>query len=174
MDTQGPNPKLIDALNQASSLELFQLSTIIERMLADPRRIIAVRANMHLGQTVRFLDWHDGRMRSGKVVAMRDHQVTLHETDARREWKLPYAAIEPPPAGAQPTASTAAPPTPAAPSQPGREDFRCGEKVSFEDRYMQTQIGTIVRINQRTATVETPDGPGWRVPFRLLRHVVDI
>jgi hypothetical protein len=39
---------------------------------------------------------------------------------------------------------------------------------------MQTQIGTIVRINQRTATVETPDGPGWRVPFRLLRHVVDI
>ncbi len=99
MDTQGPNPKLIDALSQASSLELFQLSTIIDRMLADPRRIIAVRANMHLGQTVRFLDWHDGCMRSGKVVAMRDHQVTLHETDARREWKLPYAAIEPPPAG---------------------------------------------------------------------------
>ncbi|WP_157271398.1 hypothetical protein [Azohydromonas aeria] len=174
MDTQGPNPKLIDALSQASSLELFQLSTIIDRMLADPRRIIAVRAHMHLGQTVRFLDWHDGRMRSGKVVAMRDHQVTLHETDARREWKLPYAAIEPPPAGAQPTASTAAPPTPAALSQPGRDDFRCGEKVSFEDRYMQTQIGTIVRINQRSATVETADGPGWRVPFRLLRHVVDI
>lgn len=174
MDTQGPNPKLIDALSQASSLELFQLGTIIERMLADPRRIIAVRSRMHLGQTVRFLDWHDGRMRSGKVVAMRDHQVTLHETDARREWKLPYAAVEPPPGGGQPTTTTTTPPTAAALSQPGREDFRCGEKVSFEDRYMQTQIGTIVRINQRTATVETADGPGWRVPFRLLRHVVDI
>ena len=41
-------------------------------MLADPRRIIAVRANMHLGQTVRFLDYRDGQMRSGKVVALSD------------------------------------------------------------------------------------------------------
>jgi hypothetical protein len=54
---QEADPKLVDALSRASSLELFQLSTIIERMLADPRRIIAVRANMHLGQTVRFLDY---------------------------------------------------------------------------------------------------------------------
>ena len=41
----------------------------IERLLADPRRIIAVRTNMNLGQTVRFLDWRDGQMRNGKVVA---------------------------------------------------------------------------------------------------------
>lgn len=54
--TQGADPKLLDALGRASSLELFQLQTIIERMLADPRRIIAVRTHMHLGQTVRFLD----------------------------------------------------------------------------------------------------------------------
>ena len=37
--------------------------------MADPRRIIAVRTNMNLGQTVRFLDWRDGQMRNGKVVA---------------------------------------------------------------------------------------------------------
>ncbi len=39
---------------------------------------------------------------------------------------------------------------------------------------MQIQIDTIVRVNQHTAMMETADGPGWRVPFRLLRHVVDI
>ena len=60
LSMQGADPKLVDALSRASSLELFQLSTIIERMLADPRRIIAVRVNMHLGQTVRFLDYRDG------------------------------------------------------------------------------------------------------------------
>jgi hypothetical protein len=67
---------------------------------ADPKRIIAVRVNMHLGQTVRFLDWRDGQMRSGKVVDLRDTQVVLHELATRREWKLPYTAIEPPVAGA--------------------------------------------------------------------------
>ena len=170
MIPDGVDPKLIDALNRASSLELFQLSAIIERLLADPRRILQVRVNMHMGQTVRFLDWRYGQMRSGKVVAIKDTQVTLHEDGTRREWKLPYAAIEPPPASAS---KPAEPPTPQ-PPRASRNDFRCGEKVAFEDRYPQTQIGTIVRINQRTATIDTGDGTSWRVGFALLRHVVDV
>ena len=35
------DPKLIEALSNASSLELFELSNIIDRLLADPRRIVA-------------------------------------------------------------------------------------------------------------------------------------
>ncbi|AGU47382.1 hypothetical protein VAPA_1c02520 [Variovorax paradoxus B4] len=172
MNPQGTDPKLIDALNRASSLELFQLSAIIERMLVDPRRILAVRTNMNLGQTVRFLDWRDGQMRHGKVVAMKDTQVTLHEEGTRREWKLPYAAVEPPdPVSPPATASArAAPPQ----SMPSRGDFRCGEKVSFDDRYLQPQVGVVVRINQRTATVDTGNGHSWRVPFHMLRQVFDI
>lgn len=57
---------------------------------------------------------------------------------------------------------------------PQRSDFRCGEKVAFEDRYLTTQVGIITRINQRTATIDTGDGQSWRVGFGLLRHVVDI
>jgi hypothetical protein len=168
---QGADPKLIDALSRASSLELFQLSTIIDRMLADPRRIIAVRMNMHLGQTVSFLDYRDGQMRSGKVVALKDTQVTLQEHGTRREWKLPYAAIEPP----APTATQAQPQgAPPAPPKPARNDFRRGEKVAFEDKFLNTVVGTIVRINHRTATIDPGDGTSWRVGFPLLRHVLDI
>ena len=170
--THGADPKLLDALSRASSLELFQLQSIIERMLADPKRIIAVRLNMHLGQTVRFLDWRDGQMRSGKVVDMRDTQVVLHELATRREWKLPYAAIEPPAPGTAP--GRPAPAEPPGVPLPQRGDFRCGEKVAFEDRYLATQVGTITRINQRTATIDTGNGHTWRVGFPLLRHVVDV
>jgi hypothetical protein len=170
--TQGADPKLLDALSRARSLELFHLQSIIERMLADPRRIIAVRVNMHLGQSVRFLDPRDGQMRSGKVVDMRDTQVVLHEMATRREWKLPYAAVEPQEAGAAPARPEPAG-APAVPL-PQRGDFRCGEKVAFEDRYLNTQVGTITRINQRTATIDTGNGHTWRVDFGLLRHVVDV
>jgi hypothetical protein len=173
VNSQGIDPRLIDTLNRASSLELFQLSAVIEQMLADPRRIIAVRTNMHMGQTVRFVDWRDGQMRSGRVVAMGDTKITLHEEGTRREWKLPYAAVEPPSAASSSKRSTTAPAA-ALPVKPGRGDFRCGEKVSFEDKYLQTQVGTVVRINQRTATVDTGDGHSWRVGFQLLRHVLDI
>lgn len=174
MTTQGVDPQLLDVLNRASSVELFQLSTVIERLLADPRRIIAVRTNMHLGQTVRFLDWRDGHMRNGKVVAMKDTQVILHEEGSRREWKLPYAAVEPPGPNATARAQAAAAAPPPVPPKPGRNDFRCGEKVSFEDQYLQTIVGTIVRINQRTATIDPGDGRTWRVSFPLLRHVLDV
>ena len=169
--THGADPKLLEALGRASSLELFQLQTIIERMLADPKRIIAVRTNIHLGQTVRFLDWRDGQMRSAKVVDMRDTQVVLHEQASGREWKLPYAAVEPPPAGSAPASKE--PVQPAAPV-PQRGDFRCGDKVAFEDKYLKTVVGTILRINQRTASIDPGDGTTWRVGFALLRRVIDI
>ena len=102
---------------------------------------------------------------------MKDTQVTLHEEGTRREWKLPYAAVEPPMVTGQPAPK--APPKPS-PVAAARGDFRGGEKVSFDNKYLQPQVGTVVRINQRTATVDTGNGHSWRVPFHMLRRVLDI
>jgi hypothetical protein len=166
---------MLEVLNQASNLQLFQLNTVIERMLADPKRILQVRKDLHMGQTVRFMDWRDGQMRTGKIVAMKDTQLTIHEDGTRSSWAVPYTAVEPPVHSAsQATHQAAPPPEPAPALRATRNDFRCGEKVAFEDKYLNTVVGTIVRINQRTATIDPGDGTSWRVGFALLRHVVDI
>jgi hypothetical protein len=172
MNDPGIDPRLLEVLQHASNLQLFQLNSVIERMLADPRRIVQVRKDLHLGQTVRFMDWRDGRMRVGKIVAMKDTQLTVHEDGTRSSWAVPYTAVEPPAPGAARPAPAAAE-LPAAP-RAGRNDFRCGEKVAFEDKHLNTIVGTIVRINQRTATIDPGDGMTWRVGFALLRHVVDV
>lgn len=165
--------KLIEALSNASSLELFELSRIIDRLLADPRRIVSIRNRLNLGKTVQFMDWRTGQMRTGKVVAIKDAQVTVHEEASRMQWKLSYAAIDP---GERSESVESA--TPAGVQPPvqkfGPDDFRRGDRVSFTDKYLQPQIGTITRINQRTASVECEDGPGWRVPYGMLSHVMDI
>jgi hypothetical protein len=162
--------RLLQALQQASSQELYALSGVIDRLLADPRRIIAVRRHLHLGQSVRYVDWREGGLRDGQVLALHETQALVRDLRDGRQWKLPYAAIEPPP-NAAPAPQAPAPPEP---PRPTRNDFRCGEKVAFEDKYLQTVIGTIVRINERTATIDPGDGVKWRVGFALLRHVVDI
>lgn len=54
---QGIDPRIIEALEGASSSQLHQLKALIEGMLADPRRGIAARANLHLGQPVHFVDY---------------------------------------------------------------------------------------------------------------------
>ena len=166
------DPKLIEALSNASSLELFELSTIVDRVLADPKRIMAIRQQLNLGKAVQFMDWRTGQMRSGKVGELKSNQVTVHEDGTRTHWKLSYAAIDPGGAndridGSTPTVNQAAV------HKPGPADFRRGDKVSFTDKYLQHQVATITRINQRTATVDCESGAGWRVPFAMLHHVTD-
>jgi hypothetical protein len=175
VNTQATDPRMIEALQGASSLQLYQLKALIEGMLADPRRGIAARASLHLGQTVQFVDFRDGQMRRGKIIAMKDTQATVLEEAPKRTWKIPCVAMqgytelerrgeqtpyEPPPEPL--TAATKA------------REFQRGDSVTFDDRDGRGVSGVIVRINQRTATIGTGDGGTWRVPFHMLRHVLDI
>ena len=157
---------LIEALNQATSLEFFQLNALVERLMPDPQSIVAVRKDLHLGQVVRFYD--------ERRDTMRDAQLTLHDTQQLGQWKLPYAAIEPPPPDAQPRPqSPPASPPPATSPKPKRADFARGDKVSFTDRHLQTHVGVITRSNPKTATVDTGEA-SWSVPYSGLRRVLDI
>jgi small-conductance mechanosensitive channel len=53
-------------------------------------------------------------------------------------------------------------------------EFQRGDTVTFDDRDGRNVTGVIVRVNQRTATLGTGDGETWRVPFHVLRHVLDV
>lgn len=161
---------LIEALNHATSLELYQLAALVERLMTDPRRMLAIRRDLHLGQVVRFYDARRDTMRLGRVVQLRDAHLTVHGTDVNAEWKLPYAAIEPPQPGVTPEP---APPAPPSAPKPTRTDFRRGDKVSFTDRHLQAHVGVITRCNPKTATVDS-DGETWSVPYGALRHVLDV
>jgi hypothetical protein len=161
---------LIEALNRATSLELYQLAALVERLMTDPRRIVAIRKDLHLGQVVRFYDGRRDTMRQGRIVEMRDAQVTLHDTQQHVQWKLPYAAVEPTEPGSQPPV---APPEPPPAPKPTRADFTRGDKVSFTDRHLQTHVGIITRCNPKTASVDS-DGEAWSVSYGALRRVLDI
>jgi hypothetical protein len=167
--------KLIEDLPMASIGELYQLSWVIEQLLADPRRIVQARAELHTGQQVQYLHWDDGKMRAARVVAMKDRRVTVFDEASRSHFTLPYAAIVTAPSGGTDAGTDAAatakltPP----PEIASRADFRVGNQESFTDRNLQHRVGLIVRINQRTATLDC-DGQTWRVGFGLLRPLVDI
>jgi len=166
---------MIEALQGASSLQLYQLKALITGMLADPRRGMAARANLHLGQPVQFVDFRDGQMRRGKIIAMKDTQATVLEDGTQRPWKLPCLAMQGYTGPMHHVEQTPyePPPEPAAPVIAARAVQR-GDTVTFEDRDGRTVTGVVVRVNQRTATIGTGDGGTWRVPFHLLRQVLDI
>lgn len=175
MNLPGTDPQIIEALEGASSLQLYQLKALIEGMLSDPRRGIAARANLHLGQPVQFVDFRDGEVRRGKIIAMRGTQATVLEESTKRTWKIPCLAMKGFDAADRhdEQAPYEPPPEPVSVTTPGRE-FQRGDTVTFDDRDGRNITGVIVRVNQRTATLGTGNGGTWRVPFHMLRRVLDI
>ena len=156
---------LIAALDTASDFDLFRVHTAIDRLLYDPRRIVALRQRLHLGQPVAFFDFHDDVIRQGRIVAFKPDQVWVDEEDQRRRWKLPYAGIDP---DSLPTPSRGVSPE----TQP-RQHLGVGDSVGFYDRDGRQRVGSIQRINTKTATLLC-DGQRWRVSHALLHRIVDV
>src|SRR5690606_11915874 len=124
----------LDALHRASSLELYFLSTSINRILADPRRVLDISRHLHTGQTVRFLDTDRSKstpVMTPGVIFERQREYAVLQAEDGRLLKVPYVAIEVP-TGSQ-AAAPAATAQPAAPRRPTRADFRKGDRVTFED-----------------------------------------
>lgn len=165
--------QMTEALQGASSIQLYQMRTLIDTMLVDTKRTIAARVALHLGQAVRFIDHRTGQARLGKLIAKHDTQASVLEEGVRRTWKIPYVAIEPAQSGpGEQSKPYDPPPEPAKPQ--GRVEFKVGDKVTFDDAKGVAMVGMVMRVNRRTATLQTMDGKTWRVDFQLLRHVVEV
>ena len=154
------------SLRNASDLDLLRLHTAIGHLLRNPARIMAIRRHLHLGQEVDFWNSRDQRMQRGRIIAFKPDQLVVQTETPRLNWSILYAAISVDP--------SAVPPPPPPERRPTRADFARGDNVSFEPQDMIARFGTIIRLNQKTATVATEDGMEWRVGYGALRRVVNL
>ncbi len=49
-------------------------------------------------------------------------------------------------------------------------DLKVGDRVQFENRYGEVQIGTVRKKNIKRCVIDTPEG-GWNVPASMLQSV---
>jgi hypothetical protein len=167
--------RLVAALPQASSLDLYRLECAIQRLRNEPQRIVAIRRRLHLGMIVQFFGAHDGTTHAGRITALNSRDVSIDDANQKTRWSgVPYAAIDLREEGGTVEVEILEPAKPAqTPKFRTRADFRIGDNVSFVDRDQQPHVGRVVRVNAKTATVECDSGT-WRVAFGGLQHLVDI
>jgi len=165
---------ILDALRLAPSADLYRLYLTIRRMLDNPKRILESRRQLHIGMTVSYVaDDLTQPMRQGRILELRQTQALVEDIATRRRWSLSYAAVIADATATTPSAPHDPPPPP--PSRAQREDFMIGDTVAFTDQHLHERIGTVVRVNQKTASIQcNPDEGHWRVSFALLRKVVDL
>ncbi len=49
-------------------------------------------------------------------------------------------------------------------------DLKVGDRVQFENRYGEIQVGTVRKKNIKRCVIDTPEG-GWNVPASMLQSV---
>jgi hypothetical protein len=154
----------IASLNSASAFELFRLRAAIDRVLAQPGWMDAVRSRLRVGQAIQYFDAGANRAQQGQVLELRRKQAVVLELATQKRWLISYAAINLDGADVEIREK---------PKQGlGRNEVATGDVVGFLDRNLQQRSGQILRLNDKTVTLLCGQQQ-WRVAYGLLHRVVD-
>ena len=91
--------------------------------------------------------------------------MTVREDATHQQWRLPYPAVVP-------DASARAAPSPQ-PTPTKQVTLKVGDKAGFTDKHLRERVGVVVRVNDRTISLDC-DGERWRVSPHFLRKVIDV
>ena len=157
--------EVIQTLNQASAFDLFRLQAAIDRALSEPHWLQAVQSRLKVGQAVQFFDLRANKLKRGQVLEMRRKELVVLDLGAPMRWTLSYAAINLDGADVQIREQK--------PQGLGRNEVALGDVVGFVGRDQQQCTGKIIRLNDKTVTLQC--GPTqWRVGYSFLHRVVDV
>lgn len=152
-------------LNQASAFELFRLRASIDRVLAEPHWLQAMQPRLKVGQAVQFFDLRANALKRGQVLEMRRKDLVVLDLDDAVRWVLSYAAINLDGVDVQIREHK--------PQGLGRNEVALGDVVGFLDREQHQRTGKVIRLNDKTVTLQCDKGQ-WRVAYSFLHRVVDV
>ncbi|CAK0762190.1 conserved hypothetical protein [Gammaproteobacteria bacterium] len=155
---------ILDALNQASAFELFRLRAAIHRKLDDPHWITAITKRLKVGQEVEYFSFQDNAIRHARIIELRRKNILAVDLADNRRWLIDYASINIDGADVQVREQSV--------KGLGRNEVEVGQIVGFVDRNGNERSGHILRLNDKTVTIQI-GSLKWRVSYGLLHRVVD-
>ena len=156
--------EVIQSLNQASAFELYRMRAAIDRVLDEPRWLGAIQSRLAIGHMLTYFDAQANTRRKGKILELRRKQVVILDEDGVRRWLISYAAINLDGTDVRIRDHQA--------QGLGRNEVSIDEVVGFVDRNHNQRTGRVVRLNDKTVTLQC--GPAqWRVAYAYLHRIVD-
>lgn len=155
---------IIKILDNASAFDLYRLHSMLDKMIDDPRRIVAVKAALRQGQKVQCFEPKGNSVFEGTVEQIKQTRAVVRRTDDGRRWDIPLCAIN--------THVSDISITPRQTQGLTKAEIQVGDTVGFLDKSGLERSGRAVRLNQKTVTVESAEG-SWRVGYSLLHKIID-
>lgn len=113
---------------------------------------------------MKYFDPQANAPKRGKVIELRRKQAVLLDLDDAKSWIVSYAAINLDGADVQIREHK--------PQGLGRNEIAIGEIVGFIDRDQQQRTGKVIRLNDKTVSLQCGNSQ-WRVAYSFLHRVVD-
>lgn len=156
--------EIIKSLNNASAFDLYRMRSAIDRVLDEPRWLQSVQVRLKLGQEVQYFDSRANALRRGRLLEMRRKQAVVLDSDDARRWLISYAAINLDGSDVQIRENKT--------QGLGRNEVAVGDVVGFVDRDQNQRTGQIIRLNDKTVSLQC-GGVQWRVAYAYLHRIVD-
>lgn len=140
------------------------MRSAIDRVLDEPRWLQSVQVRLKLGQEVQYFDSRANTLRRGRLLEMRRKQAVVLDSDDARSWLISYAAINLDGSDVQIRENKT--------QGLGRNEVAVGDVVGFVDRDQNQRTGKIIRLNDKTVSLQC-GAAQWRVAYAYLHRVVD-
>jgi len=155
--------QLVGFLKHASLFEVYRLSAAIRNELADPARIAQVKKQFKVGDTIEYFDAKTNQFIAATVLKKNTKYVIVKNCDDGKKWELCYHLLN---INSRPFEFNNA--------APGlsRNEVKVGDLVAFNHRGEEI-VGEIERLNQKTVSLKTAEGQGWRVYYKSLNPIIE-
>lgn len=156
---------IVRAIDHCTGFDLYRLYVAIGKMLEDPKRITEVKRRLHPGDPVEYLDPVKNRVVAAKLIKFQRTRVLVENLEEHEEWSIPYYALNIHGADTGITQNVK--------EGLGRNEVAVGDQVGFFDRDGNERYGKVIRLNQKTVTLDC-NNQKWRVAYRFLFKVLDL
>lgn len=155
--------EIMQAIEKATSFDLFRLSVALNRMLDDPQRVQAVKRALKLDQEIEYFDPTENRLTKAKIIKIRRTKIVVENLHDKQRWNIPYYYI-----------NTENVDTTITENQKGlgRNEVKVGDLVGFRSKDGQDKYGKVIRLNKKSVTLDCGNNSQWRVSYSLLFNIV--
>ena len=157
---------ILQELNTASLFDLHRLRSAIYNELRNPNRLDQIKAQLHVGQLISYFDVQSNSLVDAKILKIQITRCLVINVVDQKKWSIPfyYLNLDNVNTDIEPQKNTVGIP---------KNILKIGDKVGFKDRFNNELFGSVIRLNQKTATIKVNEFSEWRVHYNYLFPVIE-
>ncbi len=159
-----PLQAMYEVIKQLSLYELHRLKSVLWNEIEDPARLRDAKNRFKEGDRLEWFSGTTNKTHFAKVLDKKRKYVLIVNEDDGRTWNVPYYVFN----LSQQSVEFAMD----ASQKLTKQHCSVGDNVGFSHEG-RTYYGEIIRLNPKTASVDTTCGGKWRVSYRNLVTVID-